>query len=230
MFKPVRPSNEKVRAMKFPQWCVVALVVMSAPTAFAQNWPSRPIRSDRSLGRRQHYPTSSHGSCLNNCLVNWGNRSSSRTAPERERHSVPTPPSPRPIPMAIRCWRHPPLTAWLRRSRPILDMIRSAILLPSRRSSLCRMLFVISPTKALRTIQEYVAAARAPSGVGYICLGRRRLRHSFQCRTVSTLAAGFQAIHVPFKGGPEALTEVVTRSRRLLFRPDQYRASVHSRR
>ncbi|HWM47141.1 MAG TPA: tripartite tricarboxylate transporter substrate binding protein [Xanthobacteraceae bacterium] len=66
---------------------------------------------------------------------------------------------------------------------------------------------VIAPGKGIKTLAELVAAARkgsfsfASAGVGSAThMAAERLR----------LAAGFQAVHVPFKGGPEALTEVMT--------------------
>jgi tripartite-type tricarboxylate transporter receptor subunit TctC len=66
---------------------------------------------------------------------------------------------------------------------------------------------VVSPAKGFKTIQQLVAAAKkgnmtfASAGIGSAThWAAERLR----------LAAGFQATHVPFKGGPEALTEVLT--------------------
>ena len=66
---------------------------------------------------------------------------------------------------------------------------------------------VISPKKGLRTLKEFVDAGRkanftfASAGIGSAThWGAERLR----------VAAGMDATHVPFKGGPEALTEVVT--------------------
>jgi tripartite-type tricarboxylate transporter receptor subunit TctC len=64
---------------------------------------------------------------------------------------------------------------------------------------------VISPAKGIKTIQELVAAAKsrsltfASAGVGSAThWAAERLR----------VSAGFEAVHVPFRGGPEALTEV----------------------
>jgi tripartite-type tricarboxylate transporter receptor subunit TctC len=66
---------------------------------------------------------------------------------------------------------------------------------------------VISPAKGIKTLKELVEAAKkgsftfASAGVGSAThWAAERLR----------LAAGFNAVHVPFKGGPEALTEVAT--------------------
>ena len=66
---------------------------------------------------------------------------------------------------------------------------------------------VISPAKGIKTLKELVEAARKGSftfgsaGVGSAThWAAERLR----------LAAGFNALHVPFKGGPPALTEVAT--------------------
>src|SRR5712671_6092271 len=66
---------------------------------------------------------------------------------------------------------------------------------------------VIAPQKGIRTLAELVAKAKAGSltfasaGVGSAThWAAERLR----------LSAGFQAVHVPFRGGPEALTEIMT--------------------
>lgn len=66
---------------------------------------------------------------------------------------------------------------------------------------------VISPKKGLRTIKEFVESGKkgnfsfASAGIGSAThWGAERLR----------VAAGMEASHIPFKGGPEALTEVVT--------------------
>jgi tripartite-type tricarboxylate transporter receptor subunit TctC len=66
---------------------------------------------------------------------------------------------------------------------------------------------VISPAKNLKTLKDLVGAAKsgsftfASAGVGSAThWAAERLR----------LSAGFQATHVPFRGGPEALTEVMT--------------------
>jgi len=68
---------------------------------------------------------------------------------------------------------------------------------------------VISPAKGLNTLAELIAAARAkPGAMSYGSVGVGSAVH------ISTellrFSAGFEAVHVPFRGMPEALTEVMT--------------------
>jgi tripartite-type tricarboxylate transporter receptor subunit TctC len=68
---------------------------------------------------------------------------------------------------------------------------------------------VISPAKGIAAARELVAAAKAaPGRMTYASGGTGSATHLSVERF--RLAAGFDAIHVPFKGGPEALTEVMT--------------------
>jgi tripartite-type tricarboxylate transporter receptor subunit TctC len=67
---------------------------------------------------------------------------------------------------------------------------------------------VISPAKGFKTIQAMVAAARAkPGSFNYASVGVGSGTHLSVERL--RLSAGFEAVHVPFRGGPEALTEVI---------------------
>jgi tripartite-type tricarboxylate transporter receptor subunit TctC len=67
---------------------------------------------------------------------------------------------------------------------------------------------VISPSKGFKTIQEMVAAAKArPGSFNYASVGVGSATHLSVERL--RLSAGFEAVHVPFRGGPEALTEVL---------------------
>jgi tripartite-type tricarboxylate transporter receptor subunit TctC len=67
---------------------------------------------------------------------------------------------------------------------------------------------VISPSKGFKTIQDMVAAAKAKPGTfNYASVGVGSATHLSVERL--RLSAGFEAVHVPFRGGPEALTEVV---------------------
>jgi tripartite-type tricarboxylate transporter receptor subunit TctC len=69
-------------------------------------------------------------------------------------------------------------------------------------------ILVISPSKGIKTIQELVAAAKAKPGTfNFASVGIGSGTHLAVEKL--KLSAGFDAVHVPFRGGPEALTEVV---------------------
>ena len=68
---------------------------------------------------------------------------------------------------------------------------------------------VISPDKNIRSVQALVAAAKAkPGSMNYASGGTGTPTHLNAERF--RLAAGIDAQHIPFKGAPEALTEVMT--------------------
>jgi tripartite-type tricarboxylate transporter receptor subunit TctC len=59
---------------------------------------------------------------------------------------------------------------------------------------------VVSPSKGLKTLQEFVAAAKTkPGGMTYASAGVGSTTHLTAERF--RISAGFQAIHVPFRGG-----------------------------
>jgi tripartite-type tricarboxylate transporter receptor subunit TctC len=68
---------------------------------------------------------------------------------------------------------------------------------------------VVAPDKGIKTLQQLVAAARAKDGaLSYATAGVGSATHLSTERL--GFSAGFKAVHVPFKGMPEALTEVMT--------------------
>src|SRR5215470_4226339 len=68
---------------------------------------------------------------------------------------------------------------------------------------------VIAPSKNIRTIQQLVATAKAKPGlINYASGGTGTPPHLTAERF--RLSAGFTGQHIPFKGAPEALTEVMT--------------------
>lgn len=68
---------------------------------------------------------------------------------------------------------------------------------------------IISPAKGLKTIQEFVAAAKAkPGSFNFASVGVGSAVHLSAERF--RVSAGYEAQHVPFKGGAEALTEVLS--------------------
>ena len=77
---------------------------------------------------------------------------------------------------------------------------------------------IISPSKGIKTIQELVAAAKAkPGSLNYASVGVGSATHLSVERL--RLSAGIDLLHVPFRGGPEALTEVIAGRVELYFCP-----------
>ncbi len=67
---------------------------------------------------------------------------------------------------------------------------------------------VVPPVKGFKTARELVAAANArPGAFNFASIGEGSASHLSAERF--RLSAGLQAVHVPFKGGPEAITEVI---------------------
>jgi len=67
---------------------------------------------------------------------------------------------------------------------------------------------VMSPARGIKTIQDFVAAAKAkPGSFTFATLGVGSA--VFMSAERFRVAAGYEAVHVPFKGGPEALSEVI---------------------
>ena len=67
---------------------------------------------------------------------------------------------------------------------------------------------VMSPSKGFKTIQEMVAAAKAKPGTfnyGSVGVGSGTHLSAEKLK----LGAGFDAVHIPFRGGPDALTEII---------------------
>ena len=77
---------------------------------------------------------------------------------------------------------------------------------------------VISPAKNIKTVQELVALAKAkPGSINYASGGVGTPTHLVVERF--RLSAGWQGQHIPFKGGPEALTEILTGRVDIYFTP-----------
>jgi len=66
---------------------------------------------------------------------------------------------------------------------------------------------LVAPSKGIKTIQEFVTRAKA-GNMTFSSAGVGSATHWAAERF--RVSAGFQATHVPFRGGPEALTEVMT--------------------
>ena len=68
---------------------------------------------------------------------------------------------------------------------------------------------VISPDKGIKTVSEFVTAARAQHGsMNYVTIGEGSAAHLNSVRFLR--AAGFEAQQIPYKGSPAGLTDVMT--------------------
>jgi tripartite-type tricarboxylate transporter receptor subunit TctC len=80
------------------------------------------------------------------------------------------------------------------------------------------VVMVFNPSKGYEKLSDFVAAAKAkPGSVNYASAGAGNSSHLNGERF--RLAAGFEAVHLPFKGAPEALTEVVAGRADFYFAP-----------
>jgi tripartite-type tricarboxylate transporter receptor subunit TctC len=71
------------------------------------------------------------------------------------------------------------------------------------------LVLVVAPSKGIKTLKELIAVAKAkPGEINYAAAGIGTPPHLTMERF--RLAAGFEGQLVPFKGAPEALTEVMT--------------------
>jgi tripartite-type tricarboxylate transporter receptor subunit TctC len=68
---------------------------------------------------------------------------------------------------------------------------------------------VVSPEKDIKTLQQLVAAAKAkPGSITFGTVGVGSATHI--SAEILRFAAGFEALHVPFRGMPEILTEIMS--------------------
>jgi tripartite-type tricarboxylate transporter receptor subunit TctC len=71
------------------------------------------------------------------------------------------------------------------------------------------LVMVIAPSKGITTLRDYVTHAKAnPSAVNFASAGVGSATHLGAERF--RIAAGFTAVHIPFRGGSEAMTEVIS--------------------
>jgi tripartite-type tricarboxylate transporter receptor subunit TctC len=67
---------------------------------------------------------------------------------------------------------------------------------------------IVPPEKGWKTVQDFIAAAKAkPGTINYGSAGVGSATHISAARFV--LAAGVEATHIPYKGGPEAITDLL---------------------
>jgi tripartite-type tricarboxylate transporter receptor subunit TctC len=77
---------------------------------------------------------------------------------------------------------------------------------------------VVSRESGFNTVADFVAAARAkPAAMNFGSAGVGTATHLSAMRFMSS--AGMQAVHVPFKGGPEAINEIIAGRLDFFFAP-----------
>jgi tripartite-type tricarboxylate transporter receptor subunit TctC len=80
------------------------------------------------------------------------------------------------------------------------------------------LVMLVAPSKHYRDIAAFVGAARAGRGsMTYASGGAGSITHL--AMEAFRLAAGFEAVHVPLKGAPEAITEVLAGRADIYFSP-----------
>lgn len=97
------------------------------------------------------------------------------------------------------------VTPWTMPNLPY-DIIRDFISVTSL--AVLPNVLVIAPSKGIRSARELAEAARAKGGMTYATAGAGSATHV--SGELFRLSGKFEATAVPFKGGPEALTEVMT--------------------
>jgi tripartite-type tricarboxylate transporter receptor subunit TctC len=77
---------------------------------------------------------------------------------------------------------------------------------------------VVPPSRGFKTVADFVAAAKAkPGAMNFASAGVGTALHLSALRFQSS--AGIQAVHVPFKGGSESMTEVIAGRIDFFFAP-----------
>lgn len=77
---------------------------------------------------------------------------------------------------------------------------------------------VVSPAKGYKTLHDLVAAAKAkPGSLSYATAGAGNFSHL--ATEAFRRIAGFEALHIPCKGAPEAITEVLSERVDFFFSP-----------
>ncbi len=68
-------------------------------------------------------------------------------------------------------------------------------------------LLLVNPGTSMRTVADFVAAAKSPAGVAYATSGIGSVPHLVGLRLAQ--AAGFELQHIPYRGGSQAATDAI---------------------
>ncbi|MEO7403290.1 MAG: tripartite tricarboxylate transporter substrate-binding protein, partial [Burkholderiales bacterium] len=91
-------------------------------------------------------------------------------------------------------------------------------LLPVATLAMIPNVLIVAPSKGYKSVQDLVAAAKAkPGSITYASAGAGTSTH--MSAEKFRYSAGFEGIHVPYKGSPEAITDVLTGRVDFFFAP-----------
>jgi tripartite-type tricarboxylate transporter receptor subunit TctC len=185
---------------------LVAVLVAGSLSAHAQNWPNRPVRVIIPFGAgsatdvipRIVFDKLSHELGQQLVVENRGGAGSTLGAAmvaraEPDGYTLLTTSSAHTIVPAL----YPNLSYDTARDFTAVGVIGSA---PN--------VLVISPARGIKTLKDLVTAAKAkPGSFSFASLGVGSAVYMSAERF--RISAGYEAVHVPFKGGAEGLTEVM---------------------
>ena len=105
-------------------------------------------------------------------------------------------------------WSTRPPIPSLRRSTRTSAMTRRRTSRPLLPLGIVPNVLVVSQARGFKTVADFVAAAKAKAGgMSFGSAGVGTATHLSAMRFLAS--AGFEAVHIPFKGGPEALSEII---------------------
>jgi tripartite-type tricarboxylate transporter receptor subunit TctC len=183
---------------------LIAFLVFAAQAALAQSWPAKPLRwivpyppggstdiATRPLAERVGQALGQPGVVENRAGAggNVGIEAASRSAPDGYTLLV--------APDAIASNPHLYKISWdpFRDFVPAIQLTRQPVVL------------AVHPSLGVASVAELVAAAKAKPGLGFATSGAGSQQH--MAAEWFAKLAGIQLTHVPYKGGGQAITDLV---------------------
>ena len=113
-----------------------------------------------------------------------------------------------------------------RRSTTSSISISSAISRRSPALSACRSVMVVNPSVPAKTVPEFIAYAKSQSGQDQHGVGWATGAPSHMAGELFKMMAGVDMVHVPYRGGGPALTDLSAGRCRSCSRPLPHRSSI----
>ena len=184
---------------------VLALFVCAVPAAQAQAWPSKPLRwivpyspggstdiATRPLAERVGQALSGHSGVVENRVGAAGNigvEAAARSAPDGYTLLVAVD--------AMASNPHQYKLSWdpFRDFVPVIQLARQPVVL------------AVHPSLGVSSVAEFVAVAKQKPGLGFATSGAGSQQH--MAAEWFAKLAGIRLTHVPYKGGGQAITDLV---------------------